>query len=169
MIRWTSVITDPAEITIAIVNNYAGTYPTALSRIIKVGLPKEQGQYVIGSRAFDGLKEGEGYQINLLTKEAGSILAQSSRFTLSSWDLTDTDNPSNSGEEKGNQNKNGKSHQKHPSNPDNDKGETVRIHYNKTTADQILGRTPRYDGERTRCSIRKKLGHGVVRIVRRAY
>ncbi|KAH9824924.1 hypothetical protein DFH28DRAFT_1102565 [Melampsora americana] len=83
LIRWTAVNTDPTEITIAIVNMDAGTYPTGMSRIIEQCVRKDKGKYMINSRVFEGLKEGRGYQINILHKDSGSILAQSPQFQLS--------------------------------------------------------------------------------------
>ncbi|KAG0145564.1 hypothetical protein CROQUDRAFT_658489 [Cronartium quercuum f. sp. fusiforme G11] len=145
-IHWTSVETDPPKVTISISNNDAGTYPTSFSRIIRRGVPKERGKYVIRKWAFEGLKEGSGYRINLLTKEAGAILAQSPLFTLSSWDPSDI-SPSISADS-------------------NDKSKEVHhkglSDSQKTAADQILTKSVPDDRKRTGCASGAVSGPGVV-------
>ncbi|KAI9625524.1 hypothetical protein H4Q26_016243 [Puccinia striiformis f. sp. tritici PST-130] len=81
-LRWTSVSTDPAKFSIAITNQDPNTYPSALSKPIVRGVPKKLEIYVAAS-ALKGLKEGSGYQINIMSLEGGAILAQSPPFTIS--------------------------------------------------------------------------------------
>ncbi|CAH7672327.1 hypothetical protein BY996DRAFT_7178416 [Phakopsora pachyrhizi] len=83
-LTWSSVLTDPSRFSISIVNNDPGTYPTGLVRPLKSGISKSRSSFMLPSSAIRGLREGPGYQINIMSEEGGSILAQSSIFTLSS-------------------------------------------------------------------------------------
>lgn len=90
-LRWSSVASDPAEFSIAICNYDVNTYPTALSKPIIKGVPKTLSKLRLTASALEGLKEGAGYQINIMTLEGGSILAQSPGFTISHDEETDWD------------------------------------------------------------------------------
>ncbi|EGG05053.1 uncharacterized protein MELLADRAFT_107913 [Melampsora larici-populina 98AG31] len=172
MVSWfpiTTVETDPPEITIAITNMDGGiwwyrTYPAGMNRIIKQGVRKERGKFVINGHAFEGLNEGRGYQINILNKDAGSILAQSPQFTLSSEDPSDTGpslpNPNN-------QTINGADDHMSPGDDDDDIDEVMANNFNKTYADELLTSTSRDDHSRKDCARSTSMGPKVVRIVRR--
>jgi len=82
-VRWASVSSDPAYFSIAITNQDASTYPTALSTMLVKGIPKKSGEYELPASAIKGLKEGSGYQVNIMSLEGGAILAQSPTFTIS--------------------------------------------------------------------------------------
>ncbi|OAV97978.1 hypothetical protein PTTG_03195 [Puccinia triticina 1-1 BBBD Race 1] len=85
-LTWSSVNSDPATFSVAITNQDPSTYPTALSTLVVKGLPKRLGRYDIPPSAIKGLKEGSGYQINIMSPEGGAILAQSPTFTISRED-----------------------------------------------------------------------------------
>ncbi|PLW14520.1 hypothetical protein PCANC_12965 [Puccinia coronata f. sp. avenae] len=85
-LRWTSVNSDPANFSIAITNQDPNTYPTALSTLVVKGLPKKMEKYEMPASAIRGLKEGSGYQVNIMSVEGGAILAQSPPFTISRED-----------------------------------------------------------------------------------
>ncbi|EFP90849.2 hypothetical protein PGT21_037117 [Puccinia graminis f. sp. tritici] len=86
VLRWSSVSTDPVRFSVAITNHDPSTYPSALSTLVAKGIRKKWGKYELPASALKGLKEGRGYQINIMSLEGGAILAQSPIFTISRVD-----------------------------------------------------------------------------------
>ncbi|MBW0546299.1 hypothetical protein O181_086014 [Austropuccinia psidii MF-1] len=83
LVTWESVNTDPPVISLVLVNENASTYPSGFQKLIKRGVTKQSARYVIPPAVIKGLKPGPGYQINLVSLNGQSILAQSPAMTVS--------------------------------------------------------------------------------------